>query len=129
MRMDQPTFARVRSIALKLDGVEEAPYFGGPAFKVNGRLLACPAGHPSADWNSLLVPMPFSQRDELLAADPEVYYLKPHYVNFPVIVVRVAHIHDDGLGDLLRIAWRAAMARPPRRRSSARRRKTPRRRS
>ncbi len=71
MRMDQATHKAVGKIALSFEGVEETLYFGGPAFKVNGHLLACPAGHPSADMNSLLVPMPFDQRDELLAADPD----------------------------------------------------------
>jgi len=130
MRMDEATFHTVREIALSLEGVEEAPFFGFPAFKVNGNLLACPAGHPSADPNSLIVPVPFDQRDEMLAADPEAYYLKPHYVNHAVIVVRVSHIHRDALKDLLRMAWQQAIAKPrrkpPARRPLARR---PRRRS
>jgi hypothetical protein len=113
--MDESTFALVREIALSIDGVEEAPYFGLPAFKVNGRLLACPAGHPSADMNSLIVPVPFDQRDELLATDPASYYLKPHYVNFPVVVVRVLNLHRDALTDLLRLASRQAQAQKPRR--------------
>lgn len=123
-RMDDATFRLVRELALTLDGVEEAPFFGFPAFKVNGHLLACPAGHPSADSNSLIVPMPFDQRDELLAADPTVYYLKPHYMNHAVIVVRVSRIHRDALQALLRMVWQQAMARRPKRAPAARRAKT-----
>lgn len=121
MRMDDATFRIVRDVALALDGVEEAPFFGLPAFKVNGHLLACPAGHPSADDNSLLVPMPFDQRDALLEADPDAYYLKPHYVNHQVVVVRVRKLHRDGLRDLLREVWRQALAKNPARPRPARR--------
>lgn len=111
--MDARTHRAVGAIALALDGVETAPFFGFPAFKLNGHLLACPAGHPSAEMNSLIVPVPFEQRDELLAADPDVYYVKPHYVNHAVILVRVARIHPDGLRDLLGMVWKQIQSRPP----------------
>jgi hypothetical protein len=115
MRMDEDTYQMVREVALSLDGVEDAPYFGVPAFKLNGHLLACPAGHPSADMNSLLVPVSFEQRDELLEADPGAYYLKPHYVNHPVVVVRVRRLHRDALKGLLEMVWQQVRKKKPRR--------------
>jgi hypothetical protein len=48
----------------------------------------------------------FAQRDELIAEEPETYYLTDHYVNYPCVLVRLARIRDDALRDLLLIGWR-----------------------
>ncbi len=113
MRMDARTHRAISDIALALEGVETAPFFGFPAFKLNGHLVACPAAHPSAEMNSLIVPVSFEQREQLLAADPDVYYLQPHYENHAVVLVRVARLHEDGLRDLLRMVCQQIRARPP----------------
>lgn len=53
----------------------------------------------------------FDQRAELLAADPKTYYLKDHYVNYPVVLVRLTHVHADTLRDLLLMGWRFVSTR------------------
>ena len=40
-----------------------------------------------------------------MAAAPDIYYLTDHYVNYPVVLVRLSRIHPDALRDLLGIAW------------------------
>jgi hypothetical protein len=99
-------FDTVRRIALGLSDVEESTTYGSPAFKVRGKLLACIAIHRSAEPDSLAVRIDYERRSELLAAAPDVYYLTPHYVNYPVVLVRLSRIHEDALGDLLHMAWR-----------------------
>jgi hypothetical protein len=47
----------------------------------------------------------FDQRAELMAAEPEVYYVTDHYVNYPTVLVRLSRIHRDSLRDLLKMAW------------------------
>ena len=54
--------------------------------------------------------MDFDQRKELLEADPETYYLTDHYLKYPWILVRLPRVHPDALRDLLRGAWRSAVA-------------------
>jgi hypothetical protein len=46
----------------------------------------------------------FTDRDYLLAADPNVYYLKPHYVDYPCVLVRLERIRRDKLRELLEIS-------------------------
>jgi hypothetical protein len=129
------TFDTVREIGLGLPDVEEGTIYGSPALKVRGKLLTCLAINKSAEPDSLAVRIDFEQRAELISADPSIYYLTDHYVDHPVVLVRLSRIHLDALRDLLDAAWRfvsekaAGSQRPyrsPRRleRGSAKRRAT-----
>jgi hypothetical protein len=113
----------VRRIALSLPGVEESTTYGVRSFKLDGKLLTCPAINKSAEPNSLAVRIDFEQRAELLSAEPDVYYVTDHYVDYPVVLVRLSRIHVDALRDLLAMAWRYVNARSSKGRS---RRKSPR---
>ena len=50
-----------------------------------------------------------------MAASPDVYYLTDHYVNFPVVLVRLTRVHRDALRDLLRMGWQFVSSRRKRR--------------
>jgi len=100
------TFDMVRKIGLALPEVEEGTMYGSPALKVHGRLLTCLAIHKSAEPASLVVRTDFDERAALLAEEPETYYLTDHYVNHPVVLVRLSRIRADQLRDLLRSALR-----------------------
>jgi hypothetical protein len=108
-------FSVVVDAARLLPDVEPGLTWGADALKVHGKLLACQAIHKSAEPNSIVVRIPIDQRDELLAADPTVYYLTDHYVNYPSVLVRLSRIHRDALRDLLGMAYRFADAKPKKR--------------
>jgi hypothetical protein len=115
------TFDAVRKIGLRLPDVEEGTMYGSPALKVRGKLLACLAVHKSAEPDTLAVRIDFGGRDELIDADPKTYYLTEHYVDYPVVLVRLSRIRTDALTDLLGAAWRFVSAsKPAPRRSTAR---------
>jgi hypothetical protein len=99
-------FDTVRRLAGGLTGVEESTMYGSPALKVRGELLACIASNKSAEPNSLAVRIDFDRRDELIANAPNLYYLTDHYLNYPVVLVRLSRIRQDALRDLLSMAWR-----------------------
>jgi len=98
------TFAAVRKMALTLEGVEEATSYGTPAFKVQSKFMA--RFRPELD--ALVVPMSIEGREELIAADPETYFITDHYLKYPYVLVRLARVHPDAMQDLLRGAWRSA---------------------
>ena len=77
-----------------------------PALKVRGKLLACMASHKSAEPGSLVVRIGFEDREALIADDPRTYYVKPHYQDYPAVLVRLALIDREALRDLLRSSWR-----------------------
>jgi hypothetical protein len=104
-------FDTVRQLGLALPGVEEGTTYGSPALKVGGKMFACLANHSSAEPDTLAVRIDFDRRDELIAADPKTFYLTGHYVDYPVVLVRLTCVNYDALGDLLQMAWRFVSAR------------------
>jgi hypothetical protein len=106
MRRNKIDFDTVRGIAAGLADVEESTAYRSPAFKVRGKLLAVIPIHKSAEPDSLAVSVDFDQRTELLAGAPDVYYLTDHYVNYPIVLVRLSRIRLDALKDLLGMAYR-----------------------
>jgi hypothetical protein len=127
-RRSAATFDTVRAIAAALPDVEEGTAWGVPALKLRGRFLACMASHKSAEPDTLVVLLGFEQRDAMIADAPDTYYLTPHYLGHPSVLVRLSRIDREALKDLLHAAWRfadASASKPKRRRrSSARRRAT-----
>jgi hypothetical protein len=110
MVKDAVTFATVRKIGVELSGVEEGSMYGAPALKLGKRLVACMAIHKSAEPGSLVVRTDFAERAALLQEEPETYYLTDHYVNHPVVLVRLARIRNEALRDLLGAARRFVLA-------------------
>jgi hypothetical protein len=104
-------FDDVRKIGLALPEVTEGRAYGSPALKLRGELLACIAIHRSAEPDTLAVRMAFEDREPLLATDPDVYYLTDHYIDYPVVLVRLSRVHYDALPGLLNMAWRFVNAR------------------
>jgi hypothetical protein len=86
--------------------VEVTTAWGQPALKVRGKMFACLASHKSAEPNSLVVMMAFTDRDALVEDDPATYYLKKHYLNYPCVLVRLNCIRLDALRDLVAGAHR-----------------------
>ena len=119
------TFATVETIGRTLADVEVTTAWGSPALKVRGRMFVCMASHRSAEPNSLVVMMDFAQRDALLADAPGTYYLKDHYVGYPCVLVRLAHLPSESLRDLVAGAHRyvaaKGRAKPARARRTTRR--------
>jgi hypothetical protein len=98
------TFKDVRKIAMSLKNVEESTSYGTAAFKVDGKLLA----RLREDGESLVVGTTFEEREEMMAADPETYYITDHYLKYPWVLVRLSRVHADAMRDLLGRSWRLA---------------------
>jgi hypothetical protein len=111
------TFDTVREIGLALPGVEEGTAYGAPALKVHGNIMACMAMNRSAEPGSLGVWVDFDDRAELLAMEPDVYYVTHHYAPYSVVLVRLSRVKRDVLRDLLGMAYkfvtRKVEPRPP----------------
>ncbi|GAA4983616.1 MmcQ/YjbR family DNA-binding protein [Actinopolymorpha pittospori] len=52
-----------------------------------------------------------SEKQALLASDPEKFFTEPHYNGFPAVLVRLAKIPVDELEELLVDAWRCQAPR------------------
>ena len=107
------TFDAVRKLAHALPDVEDGTSYGTPALKVKGKLFV----RLRPDLDAIVVKMPFTKRDELLHADPDVYFLTDHYVEYEYMLVRLATVKTAALRAILKIGWeatRGGVARPGR---------------
>jgi hypothetical protein len=102
------TYEDVRRMAMTFPDVQEGTSYGTPALKVKGKLFV----RLRPELDSIVLKMPFDQREELMAADPETYYITDHYLEYEWILVRLSKVRADALRDLLLGAWRYALARP-----------------
>ena len=112
------SFKDVESIGRTLPEVEVTTTYGQPALKVRGKMFACIASHKSAEPNSLVVMMDFADRDALREEEPDTYYLKEHYLNYPCVLVRLSRVRADALRDLV-IGGHRFVSAKIRRKSSA----------
>jgi hypothetical protein len=94
----------VRRLALVLPKVEEGTSYGTPALKVNGKLFV----RLHQDLDKIVLRMPSERREEMMAADPEAYFITDHYRDHPWILVSLASVQADALPELLKIAHREA---------------------
>ena len=105
-RTGKDHFERVRRLGLRLPDVEEAKSWGAPALKVRGKMFACIPTNKQAEPESVVFRLSFIERDLRLDAEPDRYYLKPHYVNYPCVLVRMKGLSDTALEELLETSWR-----------------------
>ncbi|HEY0510474.1 MAG TPA: MmcQ/YjbR family DNA-binding protein [Thermoanaerobaculia bacterium] len=103
MKSDQPvTFETVRQVALSLPGVEEGKSYGTPAFRIGKKFLA----RLREDGETLALRIGFDERDVLMKADPETFFITEHYRGYPAVLVRLATVDPDRLREVLEEAWR-----------------------
>ena len=98
-------FETVRQIAVSFPDVKEAITKWGWTFRARGKLLACQPANRSAERNSLAVKIGFEDRARLLAAEPDTFYVTPHYAPYPTVLVRLARVSRPGLESVLKLSW------------------------
>lgn len=105
-------FDRVTSVGLRLPDVEAArKYDGSPVLKVHGCFMAGLATHPSAEPGTLVVRVGLEERAYLLEDAPETYYVTDYYEGHPIVLVRLTHVSEDALRDLLTASRRLTMTK------------------
>ena len=91
----------VRRMALALPGVEEGVCHGTPAFYVRKRLML----RLRDDFETLVIRIPMDQRDDLIAADPDIFSVTDHYQNYPAILVTLPNVSQSRLAKLIEESW------------------------
>jgi hypothetical protein len=76
--------------------------------KVKGKLFV--RWRNEEDPDTIVLKMPLDQREELMAADPEPYFITDHYRNYPWVLVRLSKVHPDALHEFLHIGYSNALA-------------------
>ena len=90
-------------LAQMLPEVVEDRSYGTPALKVKGKLIA---RLRSEAEGGLAIRCDFVDRNMLVQADPETFYVTPHYENYPMVLVNLGNVRWDAMPALLEAAWR-----------------------
>jgi hypothetical protein len=92
----------VRELALALPDTSEKPSYGTPGFRVADKLFA----RVLDDFASIVVFVDLDQREMLVASQPQIFSVTPHYQGYPMVIVQLATVGRGLLADLLEEAWR-----------------------
>ena len=96
------TIDDVRAMVLALPGTEEVDWRGTPGFKVRGRFLC----RLKEDGETLGIRITFDEREMLMEADPEAFFLTDHYRPYPAVLVRLSKVDPGTLNRLIVQHWR-----------------------
>ena len=94
---------RFLRIALSMPGAEVATSYGTPAVKVRGKLMS--------RWRSdaegaLAIRCDFLDRQILLLAQPDVFFLIDHYRGHPMVLMRLERASKAVMMEAVERAWR-----------------------
>jgi hypothetical protein len=104
-----PDAEDVRRIALSLPDTTEKVAWSMPTFRVAGKMFAT----LPEEETSIAVRCPKEERDELVRAEPEKFWIADHEAQFAWVRARLSALEDEGeLRDILADSWRQAA--PPR---------------
>ncbi|MEU6534876.1 MmcQ/YjbR family DNA-binding protein [Streptomyces sp. NPDC047000] len=100
-----PDAEDVRRIALSLPDTTEKTAWNMPTFRVAGKMFAT----LPEDETSLAVRCPREERDELVLAEPEKFWIASHEAQFAWVRARLGALDDETeLRDILADSWRQA---------------------
>jgi hypothetical protein len=93
----------VRQIALGLPETSERTYNRLPGFQVRKQLFI---RIHELDDVLLVSCASVEERDELLAAEPDKFFITPHYQDYPAVLVRLREVDREELSELITESWR-----------------------
>jgi hypothetical protein len=96
-------YQRYLKIALALPGAEASTSYGTPSVKIRGKILS--RWRTEAE-GALAMRCDFLDRQILLQAQPTVFFLTEHYLNYPMILLRLDKASRDVVADITERAWR-----------------------
>ena len=97
------TYEDVRAFAFKLPGVTDGTSYGHSSLKAHGKFLT----RLKEDGDSLVCPgVGFDEREMLMQAEPQTFYITDHYRNYPYVLIRLSRVEPGTVERLLERQWR-----------------------
>lgn len=96
-------YARYLKLVHKFPGMEESISYGTASIKVKGKILSRLRTEAEG---ALALYCDFIDREMLLQAAPDVFFITDHYRNWPMVLIRLDKVRADALPDLIERAWR-----------------------
>jgi len=102
------TFEDVRAFAFKLPGVADGTAYGHPCLKAHGKFLT----RVWDDGDTLVCPgVTFDEREMLIEAEPETFFVTDHYKNYPYVLIRLSRADAGTVEGFLVRRWRATASK------------------
>ena len=106
----------VSRLATSLEGATEVEVRGLRQWKVKGKLFVWERPLRKSDREALGDAAPGGPilaarveheiaKQALLADEPEVFFTTPHFDGYPIVLVRLDRISDEGLREVVTEAW------------------------
>ncbi|HEX6746486.1 MAG TPA: MmcQ/YjbR family DNA-binding protein [Longimicrobium sp.] len=95
-------FDQVREMAMALPGVTEGVAMGTPAFYVRKLFFM----RLKEDGETLVLRINLFEREYLLQAEPDAYFVTDHYREYPVVLARLPALSVERLRPRIEDAWR-----------------------
>jgi hypothetical protein len=96
-------FARISKFALALPGVEARSSYGTPGLYVGKKFMA---RLRDDDYDVMVLkPVEDDEQRFLMETQPDVFFLTPHYVGYPTILIRLSKVDPKQLDELVEQAW------------------------
>ena len=83
---------------------EESRSYGTPSLKVKRKFLA---RLRSEAEGGLAIHCDMMEREMLMQAAPETFYITDHYANHPMVLINLETVRWDALPDIIERAWRS----------------------
>lgn len=96
----------VRTISLIMPNVEDGLSYGAPALKVGGKHLFV---RWREDLDAVVLRTTFEEREDLMAAGPDVYFITDHYLNYEYVLVNLKTVTREALTDMVRRSYTLAL--------------------
>lgn len=93
--------ATVRQLALAMPNTVERLSYGTPGFFVKKKLFA----RLLKGGDTVVIKIDMDQRTVLMQANPKSFFITDHYLNYPMMIVRISAVTADELRELLQDAW------------------------
>jgi hypothetical protein len=110
-----PSWNDVRRISLTFPNAEETTSYRQPCFKVNGR----PFVNVGRVEGAIVTRAPDAERDLLINARPDAYFVTDHYLGWEAVLVRLDAVDENELAGRLEDSYAFIASKPharPRRR-------------
>jgi hypothetical protein len=97
-------FAEFEQMALAYPGVEARSSYGTPGLYLRKKFMA---RLRNEDLDTLVLkPVYDDEQRFLMETQPDVFFLTPHYVGYPTVLIRLSKVDRAQLEELVEQAWR-----------------------
>jgi hypothetical protein len=95
------TWDDVKRIGLELPDVEVSTWYGTPALKVSGKGFC----RLRMDEEAIVLMVDMLEREALMQSEPDMFFITPHYEDWPAMLVRLATVDPEMLREQIIESW------------------------